>query len=260
MSAEANIIRSWLEHLGDWAHFSFQTVFGIFFSFRTLTQSWPVYYEIGVRSVGVVVVTGMFIGMVLALEAHTEFHPYGLDTSLGAISITSILGELGPVLAAVMLAGRVGSAMAAEIGTMRITDQTDALTCLGVNPIHYLSTPRLVGCLILVPMLTLFADLAGIVGSTLISTQVLGVDAHHYWQQTLRVVVRYDLLTGLIKSIVFGAMIALISCYQGFQCKAGAQGVGRAATQSFVLSFLAILFFDFLLVYLFAHIRPFFVG
>lgn len=109
-------------------------------------------------------------------------------------------------------------------------------------------------------MLTLFADLAGIVGSTLISTQVLGVDAHHYWQQTLRVVVRYDLLTGLIKSIVFGAMIALISCYQGFQCKAGAQGVGRAATQSFVLSFLAILFFDFLLVYLFAHIRPFFVG
>ncbi len=259
-TADESFLRSFLLNVGDWADFSLQTLLGIFLGFRLILKSSAIYYEIGVRSAGVVVITGLFIGMVLSLQAYNQFHSYGLETSLGAVSITTILSELGPVLAAVMLAGRIGGSMAAEIGTMRITEQTEALTCLGVNPIYYLSTPRFIGCLFLIPLLTVFADIAGIAGSSLVSTQLLGVDAHHYWEQILRSVRRWDIFVGLIKSMVFGGLIALVSCHRGFRCQAGAQGVGRAATQSFVVSFLVILLFDFLLVYFFGTLRRHVLG
>jgi phospholipid/cholesterol/gamma-HCH transport system permease protein len=204
-------------------------------------------YSVGVRSVPVVAITGAFIGMVLAVQSYEQFRPYGLTTRLGAIINVGVLRELGPVLAATMIAGRIGSAMAAELGTMAVTDQIDAMTCLGVPAVHYLVVPRFLACVFLIPLLTVLADCAGVLGGALISIHLYQVDAHFYWANTEGLVHPWDLATGLIKSLFFGAAIGLISCQRGFHCRAGAEGVGRAATEAFVLSFMAILVFDFFL-------------
>ena len=242
--------------LGDWAAFSYRALCGVFSKHVRFRLVVPVFYSIGVSSVGVMVVTGLFLGLVLAVEAYAQFHPYGLDTSLGTISNNAILSELGPVLAAIMLGGRVGSSMAAELGTMRVTDQIDALACLGVDPVHHLVTPRFLACLLMIPLLTVLADAAGILGSTIICIYVYGIDSHHYWEHTLRFVGSWEVLTGLLKSIIFGGVLALISCHRGFHSKGGAQGVGRAATEAFVYSFLAILILDFFLVFALNSVRP----
>jgi phospholipid/cholesterol/gamma-HCH transport system permease protein len=156
----------------------------------------------------------------------------------------SLVRELGPVLAATMLAGRVGSAMAAELGTMRVTEQIDALSSMGANPIHYLVVPRFLGCLALIPGLTIMADFMGVVGGAFYSIVVLGIDSHHYWVNSQRFVGSFDLFSGVFKSLAFGAAIALVSCHRGFHCDPGAEGVGRAATEAFVASFVLILVID----------------
>jgi phospholipid/cholesterol/gamma-HCH transport system permease protein len=212
------------------------------------------FFFVGVRSVPVVAVTGLFIGMVLAVQAYNQFHSLGLATRLGSLINISVVRELGPVLAATMIAGRVGSAMAAELGTMSITDQIDAMTCLGVNAIHYLVVPRFLACVLLIPMLTVLADFMGIMGGALICTKVYQVDAHHYWTRAQGYVGIWDILSGLIKAVWFGAAIGMISCHRGFHCKAGAEGVGRAATEAFVASFIVILVVDFFLAILLNNI------
>lgn len=204
-------------------------------------------FAVGVKSVPVVAITGVFIGMVLAVQSYSQFAKLGLATRLGAIINISVVRELGPVLAATMIAGRVGSAMAAELGTMSITDQIDAMTCLGVNPTYYLVVPRFIACVLLVPLLTILADFMGIMGGALICTKIYAVDAHHYWTRAQDFIGLWDVGSGLIKSVFFGAAIALISCHRGFNCRAGAEGVGRAATEAFVASFIAILVMDFFL-------------
>jgi phospholipid/cholesterol/gamma-HCH transport system permease protein len=207
----------------------------------------PSFYEIGVASVPVVAITGTFIGMVLAVQAYRQFAVMGMESRLGSVINISLLKELGPVLAATMLAGRVGSAMAAELGTMRVTEQVDALSALGANPIHYLAVPRFLACVLLIPLLTLMADFMGVIGGGVVSTQMLGVDRYHYWYHSREFIDILDLLAGIFKSFFFGSAIALISCHRGFNCSAGAEGVGRAATEAFVASFIAILFLDFCL-------------
>jgi phospholipid/cholesterol/gamma-HCH transport system permease protein len=205
----------------------------------------PNLYTIGVSSVPVVAITGTFIGMVLAVQAHSQFAAMGMATRLGSVINISLVKELGPVLAATMLAGRVGSSMAAELGTMRVTEQIDALSALGTNPIHYLVVPRFLACFMLIPLLTLMADFMGVIGGAVVSTQMLRVNEYYYWYYSRHFVGRVDLLAGVFKSYFFGAAIALISCHRGFHSKAGAEGVGRAATEAFVYSFIAILFLDF---------------
>jgi phospholipid/cholesterol/gamma-HCH transport system permease protein len=207
----------------------------------------PVLHSVGVLSVPVVAITGTFIGMVLAVQSYSQFHQLGLDTQLGGIINLSIVRELGPVLAATMLAGRVGSSMAAQIATMRVTEQIDALSCLGVNPLHYLVVPRFLACLLLIPLLTIMANFMGVMGSALICTKIYHVEAYHYWRHAQALVGMWDLSTGLIKPMFFGAAIALISCHRGFRSGAGAEGVGRAATEAFVASFIAILSLDLVL-------------
>ncbi len=207
----------------------------------------PSLYTVGVKSVPVVAVTGLFIGMVLAVQSYGEFHLIGLASHLGAIINISVVRELGPVLAATMLAGRVGSAMSAELATMRVTEQIDALSCLGVNPVHYLVVPRVLACVILIPLLTILADFMGVLGGAAICTRVYHVDPHYYWLHAQGWVGLWDLTAGLIKPMSFGAAIGLISCHRGFNSAAGAEGVGRAATEAFVLSFMAILPLDFFL-------------
>jgi phospholipid/cholesterol/gamma-HCH transport system permease protein len=207
----------------------------------------PCFYQIGVLSLPVVAITGTFIGMVLAVQSYAQFRQLNFETRLGAVINMTLVRELGPVLAATMLAGRVGSAMAAELGTMRVTEQIDAMTSLGANPIHYLVVPRFLGCLILIPTLTIMADFMGVVGGYAYSVYILDIDMHHYWYNSARFVTMFDLFSGVFKSLFFGAAIAVISCYRGFHCEPGAEGVGKAATQSFVQSFVVILILDLLL-------------
>jgi phospholipid/cholesterol/gamma-HCH transport system permease protein len=207
----------------------------------------PTFYQIGVMSLPVVALTGTFIGMILAVQSYAQFRMLGLETRLGAVINMSLVRELGPVLAATMLAGRVGSAMAAELGTMRVTEQIDALASMGANPIHYLVVPRFLGCLVLIPTLTIMADFMGVVGGLVYSVFMLKIDFFHYLHNSQTYVGVFDLFSGVFKSLWFGAAIALIGCHKGFHCDPGAEGVGRAATGAFVQSFVVILFMDVLL-------------
>jgi phospholipid/cholesterol/gamma-HCH transport system permease protein len=205
------------------------------------------FYQIGVLSVPVVVVTGAFIGMVLAAQTFDQLRLMRLETQLGAVINVSLVQELGPVLAATMLAGRVGSSIAAELGTMRVTEQIDALRSLGADPIQYLVVPRFLACCLLIPLLTALGDSTGILSGWVMATQLFHINNFHYWYHSQMFVSAYDVFCGLFKSVFFGAAIAVISCHRGFRCGAGAQGVGQAATQAFVLSFAAILALDFFL-------------
>jgi phospholipid/cholesterol/gamma-HCH transport system permease protein len=235
---------------GDWWLFTFRAFRGIYARSFGSREFLRVAVEVGVNSVGVVAITGTFIGMVLAVQAYGQLHTIGLETSLGAIIHMSVVRELGPVLAAVMLAGRIGSAMAAELATMRVTEQIDALACLGVDPVKYLAGPRVLSCILLLPLLTVLADVMGLLGSTLICLKVYNIDSFHYWRHTREFVKVWDVMVGLGKALTFGGVLSLIACHRGFHSRPGAQGVGRAATEAFVISFIAILVLDFVLAML----------
>lgn len=236
-----------VESVGSLSLFAMQLLRWIAHGLPRRAVLMPTMYNVGVLSLPVVIVTGGFIGMVLAVQAYDQFRMMHLETRLGAVINVSLVKELGPVLAATMLAGRVGSRMAAELGTMRVTEQIEALKALGANPIHHLVVPRFLACFLLIPLLTAIADGVGILGGWFFSTQVLAINSFHYWHHAELYITAYDVLSGLFKSVFFGASIALVACHRGFHCGAGAEGVGRAATESFVLSFVAILVLDFFL-------------
>jgi phospholipid/cholesterol/gamma-HCH transport system permease protein len=233
--------------VGDFTLFTLQTVGWILRRRPAPRTLLPSFYVVGVRSVPVVAITGMFIGMVMAVQMYSQFSRMGLATRLGAMINITIVGELGPVLAATMLAGRVGTSMAAELATMKVTEQVDALAVLGAHPLHYLVAPRLLACTLLIPLLTIMADFMGIMGGGFICTRIYHVEAHFYWTNANGFVRTTDVLAGLIKATCFGIAIALISCHRGLNSSAGAEGVGRASTESFVASFIAILVIDFIL-------------
>ncbi len=201
----------------------------------------PQLYQVGTRSIPVVMLLGGFIGMVLSVEAFDQFAAIGQETRLGGVINISVVKQIGPVLAAVMLAGRVGGAVSAELGTMKVTEQIDALRVMGADPVAYLVVPRVIACTIMVPILTVFSDLTGIFGGYFVTVGGFGVSATEYQQFATFYVEPYDVMTGVIKAAVFGLLIGLISCYKGFTCGAGARGVGRAATDAFVASFVAII-------------------
>ena len=208
---------------------------------------WPILHEVGVQSVPVVCVTGLFIGMVLAVQTYDTLNQMHFQNQIGSVINGTLVKELGPVLAAVMLAGRVGGAIAAQIGTMKVSEQIDALKALGADPIAFLVIPRFLACFLMIPALTMIAEGVGIFGGWFVSTQIYGVSNHFFWTYSDRFVTAFDVVTGLLKSMSFGAAIAVIACHRGFRCRAGAEGVGRAATEAFVTSFIAILVLDFLL-------------
>jgi len=233
--------------LGNFAIFSVQMARWILTDFTRWRLLRPQLYEVGVRSLPVIVFTGTFIGMVLALQSYFQFEALGRASWSGAVINLSVIKELGPVLAGVMLAGRVGGALAAELGTMKVTEQVDALRALGADPIRYLVVPRFLACFLLIPFLTIYCDFVGILGGYFV-TWSYGVDTYEYWMHSADVIENFDLFTGVFKSGFFGAAIALIACYKGFQSRQGAEGVGRAATAAFVVSFMAILVLDFFIV------------
>ena len=233
--------------IGDFSLFALRTMTWMFTRLPRRETVWPNFYQVGVSSLPVVALTGTFIGMVLAVQSYFQFRQIGLETRLGGVINMTLVRELGPVLAATMLAGRVGGAMAAELGTMRVTEQIDALSAMGANPIRYLVVPRFLACFFLIPTLTIMADFMGVAGGHFYSVNVLGIDVHHYWHNSAKFVSNFDLFVGLFKSIFFGSAIAMISCYQGFNCQPGAEGVGRASTAAFVYSFVVILVLDLFL-------------
>lgn len=243
-----------VETLGDMTLFALRTLTWLTTRLPRRETLFANMYQIGVLSLPVVALTGTFIGMVLAVQSYTQFRAFGLETQLGGVINKSMFRELGPVLAATMLAGRVGSAMAAELGTMRVTEQIDALSSMGANPIQYLVVPRFLSCLLLIPSLTIMAVFMGVMGGLIYSVFILDIDMHHYMANGKLFVENWDLFYGVVKSVFFGATIGLLSCYRGFHCEAGAEGVGNAATTAFVQSFVVIIVLDLFLSIFLDHV------
>ena len=203
--------------------------------------------EIGFYSLPVVGLTGLFAGMVLALQSYTGFSRFSAESTIPTVVVLSITRELGPVLAGLMVAGRVGAAMAAEIGTMRVTEQIDALTTLSTNPHKYLIVPRLLAGLLMLPFLVLVTDIIGVGGGYLVSVFKLGFNPDAYINNTLEYLEVMDVASGLVKAAVFGYLIALMGCYHGFHSRGGAQGVGKATTNAVVTGAILVLIFNYII-------------
>lgn len=212
--------------------------------------------SIGVNSVFIVVLTGFFTGMVLALQSAATLQTFGATLYIGRLVSASMIRELGPVLAGLMVAGRVGSGIAAEIGSMRVTEQIDALNTLGTDPIKKLVTPRLIASLVMLPVLTVINDLVGIFGGNVISTLYLKVPSSLYWRTVWDQIAsdgfafRYipnDFIQGITKPVVFGGIIAITACYQGLNTTGGTEGVGQSTTRTVVVASISILIVDYFL-------------
>ena len=237
-----------LASLGDFAQFAGRTFVSMgpsWFRWKNVRLILPQMYDVGTMSVPVVSVVGAFIGMVLAVEGYTQFKALGQETRMGSVINVSVIKQIGPVLAAVMLAGRVGGALTAELGTMNVTEQLDAMRVMGADPIRILVIPRFLACILLTPLLTIYSDFLGVLGGWLISVKSLGIPSDPYWHYSALGVDNWQIFEGVTKSIFFGAAIGLIGCYKGFTSGAGASGVGKACTESFVTSFMAIIILNF---------------
>jgi phospholipid/cholesterol/gamma-HCH transport system permease protein len=207
--------------------------------------------EIGFYSLPVVGLTSVFAGMVLALQSYTGFARFSAEGAIANVVVLSITRELGPVLAGLMVAGRIGAAMAAEIGTMRVTEQIDALTTLSTNPMKYLVAPRLIAGFLMMPLLVLVADVIGVFGGYLVAVHKLGFNPSNYLQSTWDFLEFSDVLSGLVKASAFGFIITLMGCYHGYNSKGGAQGVGMATTNAVVSASILILCSDYILTEIF---------
>jgi phospholipid/cholesterol/gamma-HCH transport system permease protein len=203
--------------------------------------------EIGIKSLPVVLITAVFTGMVFAHQTFTGFKRFGAEALVGTVVALSMTRELGPVLTALIVAGRAGAAMAAELGTMRVTEQIDALETLATNPVKYLVIPRLIACTFMLPSLTIIADMTGIIGGYFVTVGLFRASSIVYWKRTWDYLEISDIYNGLIKAAFFGASISLISCYRGFYTYGGAEGVGKATTGAVVLSSMTILISDYFL-------------
>lgn len=207
--------------------------------------------EIGYYSLPVIGLTAIFTGAVLALQSYSGFSRFSAESSIPTVVVLSITRELGPVLAGLMVAGRIGAAIAAEIGTMRVTEQIDALTTLSTNPFKYLVFPRLIAGLLMLPLLVLIADIIGVYGGYLVSVGKLGFSAGPYLHNTLQFLETKDVVSGLVKAGAFGFIVSLMGCYHGYYSKGGAQGVGTATTNAVVSASIMILLFNYLITELF---------
>jgi len=201
----------------------------------------------GVKSQSVVLIMGAFTGMVLGAQTYFQLHKVGMDSATLAVVSVSMCSELGPVLAGLMVAGRVGAAIAAEIGTMRVTEQIDALRTLATHPVDYLVVPRLLAAHIVLPLLTIESIAIGIASAHVLGLHWLGISRAYSWVYVQNYTDASDVAMGLVKAIIFGGMIALIGCYKGLNCGEGAEGVGRATTQAVVFASIAILISNFFL-------------
>jgi phospholipid/cholesterol/gamma-HCH transport system permease protein len=214
------------------------------FRFRRLLQE---IYFIGVRSIPIILLTAAFTGMVLALQGYYTLRQYGSEGALGSAVALSLIREMGPVLTGIMVSARAGSAVTAEIGIMRISEQLDALDTMAVNPMQYVVMPKLLAGLIAVPLLTAMFDVMGILGGYLVGVVLLGVSSGTYFSSMIQSVVPLDINGGVVKSLIFGITVILVACYKGYYTEHGAEGVSKATNQTVVLSAVLVLGWDYLL-------------
>tara|TARA_R110002050_G_scaffold44262_1_gene105525 strand:+ start:25842 stop:26615 length:774 start_codon:yes stop_codon:yes gene_type:complete len=241
------IFLSFMAYLGGLLLFAIKTVTHIIRPPYYPSQIFRQIFEIGYLSLPVVGLTAIFTGMVLALQSYTGLSRFSGESAIATIVVLSVTRELGPVLAGLMVAGRVGASIAAEIGTMRVTEQVDALVTLNTNPFKYLVAPRVLACTLMLPLLVLCADVIGVLGGYLVSIHKLGFNPALYIEKTFKYLEVQDVMSGLIKATVFGFMIALFGCYQGYHSKGGAQGVGQSTTSAVVSSSISILILNYAL-------------
>ncbi len=248
----------WIEHLGRNALLHVETMGGVG---RQLVQAIGLIFVppfrlrlvirqmefVGNKSLGVVILTGIFTGMVLTFQTYRSLRDFGSESIVGGLVAVAMVRELGPVLASLMVNARAGSAIAAELGTMRVTEQIDALVSLAVNPVQYLVTPRILAGMLVMPMLAVIADLMGIVGGYLVGVLLLGVDGGIFYAKILAFVTFSDIMQGTLKSIVFGLILTQVGAYKGYYTKGGAEGVGRATTEAVVMAAVLILLADYLI-------------
>jgi phospholipid/cholesterol/gamma-HCH transport system permease protein len=207
--------------------------------------------DIGYYSLPVVGMTAIFTGMVLALQSYSGFSRFSAEGAVATVVVLSMTRELGPVLAGLMVAGRVGASMAAEIGTMKVTEQIDALTTLSTNPFKYLVAPRLIAGLLMMPLLVLVADSIGVFGGFLVSVNKLNFNPANYLTRTFEFLELKDVVSGLVKAACFGFVISLMGCYHGYNSRGGAQGVGTATINAVVSALILILIFNYVITELF---------
>ncbi len=237
----------WLEGLGRVALLASEAMGSLF---RSRVSWGDLLYQVhfmGVKSQPVVLTTGAFTGMVLCAQTFYQFHQVKMDTATLAVVSVSMCSELGPVLTGLMVAGRVGAAIAAELGTMRVTEQIDALRTLATHPVDYLVVPRLLAAHIALPLLTAESIAVGIGAAYVVGVYLLGMDGAYSWHNMLRYTGAVDVVMGIIKAGIFGGIVGLIGCYKGLYCRGGAEGVGRATTEAVVFSSIAILMTNFFL-------------
>jgi phospholipid/cholesterol/gamma-HCH transport system permease protein len=242
-----NFATEWLEGLGRLAMLAKEAVS----SLLMLRVSWRDFlyqlYFIGVKSQSVVLVTGAFTGMVLCAQTYFQFHKVKMDTATLAVVSVSMCSELGPVLTALMVTARVGASMAAELGTMKVTEQIDALRTLATHPVDYLVVPRLMALIVSLPLLTAESITVGILAGYLVGVFLLGIDPAYLYYNMLKYTGAVDVMIGVIKAFVFGGIIAIIGCYKGMTCGEGAEGVGRATTEAVVYASITVLISNFFL-------------
>ncbi|MBM3537044.1 MAG: ABC transporter permease, partial [Alphaproteobacteria bacterium] len=206
-------------------------------------------------SLPVVGLTALFTGMVLALQSYTGFARFSAEGAVATVVVLSVTRELGPVIAGLMVAGRIGASMAAEIGTMRVTEQIDALTTLSTNPFKYLVAPRLIAGLTMLPLLVVVADIIGVFGGYIVGVYKLGFNPAAYLKRTFDYLEFMDVFSGLVKAGAFGFLISLMGCYHGYNSEGGAQGVGRATTNAVVSASILILIFNYAITEIFFATR-----
>ncbi len=247
MDSRGNRLAEWVEGLGRLTLLAREALASLL-SFKVAWRDllFQVYF-VGVKSQSVVLITGAFTGMVLGAQTFFQFHKVKMDTATLAVVSVSMCSELGPVLTGLMVAGRVGAAFAAEIGTMRVTEQIDALRTLATHPVDYLVVPRLMALYIALPLLTAESIAVGIGAGYFVGVYLLGIEPTYLWYNMLKYTNTSDVVIGLIKSFIFGGIIAMIGCYKGMSCGEGAEGVGRATTEAVVFSSITVLITNFFL-------------
>lgn len=242
---------SMLTTLGQMALFTARVLQGLFYPPFYPRQLLKQLVEVGYYSLPVVGLTAIFTGAVLALQSYTGFSRFSAESSIPAVVVLSITRELGPVLAGLMVSGRIGAAYAAELGTMRVSEQIDALVTLSTNPYHYLVLPRILAGVLMLPLLVLLADIIGVFGGYLVSIHKLGFSPVPYITNTLNFLEFMDVVSGLVKAACFGFIITLMGCFFGFNSRGGAQGVGVATTNAVVIGSILILLSNYLITELF---------
>jgi phospholipid/cholesterol/gamma-HCH transport system permease protein len=240
-------VDTWLEGLGRITLLAKEVIASLFRSRVEWRDLLYQIYFVGVKSQSVVLITGAFTGMVLCAQTYIQFHKVKMDTATLAVVSVSMCSELGPVLTGLMVAGRVGAAIAAELGTMRVTEQIDALRTLATHPVDYLVVPRLLASFMALPLLTAEAIALGIAAGYFVGVYLMGIDPTYLWTNMLKYTSTSDVAIGLIKSFIYGGIVALVGCYKGMSCGEGAEGVGRATTESVVYSSITILISNFFL-------------